>query len=978
MSGPLANAHPDSEQLRRFGSGELSGAEAGAVEAHVAACAECCQRLRELPVDPLVNRLQAIACTGDTSFPAAPMPIQPTLRDAPANAASGPEPAAQPPSVPGYEVLEKVGRGGMGVVYKARDVKLNRIVALKTILPGSQADAEQLVRFLAEAEAVAQLQHPNIVPIYEIGLHQELPYFTLEFVSGGNLAERLNGVPLPARQAAGLVEQLAQGIHSAHQHGIVHRDLKPQNVLLSEDGTPKITDFGLVKRVEAGPGLTVTGAVMGTPSYMAPEQAEGKKDVGRPADVYALGAVLYECLTGRPPFRADSLPDTLVQVVNDEPVPPSRLNAKVPRDLETICLKCLRKEPGQRYGGAADLADDLGRFLAGQPVRARPVGRLERGRRWCRRNPVVACLLTAVALLLSLVAVVSTVASFQLRSQLQRAESAEHAEGEAKREALAKLWGSYLSQARANRMTRQPGQRFATLRAIQEAMKLPLPEWRSLDELRTEAIAALCLPDLEVERAWKLDLKFPGPVFTIADTFERYASADKDGNVSVRRLDDHTELCRLAGEGRLDGFDRFSPDGRFLVQQCRAPAGWRCRLWKLDGAKPAVMLSAGESTWEFSPDSRQCAVFDHQAREMRIYDLETGRKLRRFQCDHAGCLRWNPRRPLLAHCTPTGWRTINVETGKVVAEATIPGICQQVAWHPEGRLLAAHNDTTHQITIWDTQRRQLVLPPLEGHRHAGIVFRFNHAGDLLLSNDWTNMWRLWDARTGKQLLTQPAGWGHPFCFRSDDALVGPNVDGRGRVRLFRLRRGNEFRTLVRRQSSGIEGYGGGPVDDAGRLLAVDTREGVALVDVLRGEEVALLPLPGNRPLRFEARGEAVWTFGSNGVLRWPIQTDPADGNKRRVGPPQRMDSTTTTDGWGSSPDLNLIAIPKYNRGALLWQRAANRTLSLGPQYDVRNCAVSPDGRWVATGSHWYREGAGAKVWDAQTRLLQVLTPVGSG
>jgi WD40 repeat protein len=309
----------------------------------------------------------------------------------------------------------------------------------------------------------------------------------------------------------------------------------------------------------------------------------------------------------------------------------------------------------------------------------------------------------------------------------------------------------------------------------------------------------------------------------------------------------------------------------------------------------------------------------------------------------------------------------------VIAEVAVSGGCYWAEWHPEGRLLAAANAS--KITIWDTQTGRLAMPLLEGHRNEGIALGFNHAGDLLLSSDWSSTLRLWDARTGKQLLTLPDGCCNRFCFRSDDGLVG----GGGMSRLFRLRRGNEFRTLVHRSAAVTRDYGcGGALDEKGRLLAVYTQEGVALVDVLRGEEVALLPIPGNCPLRFEARGEAVWTYGGNGVLRWPIQIDPADRNKRRVGPPQRMAATTTTDRVGSNSDGNIIAIPNYNRGALLWQRAANRTLSLGPQYDVRHCAVSPDGRWVATGSHHYLEGAGNKVWDAQSGQHVADLPIAGG
>jgi urea transport system substrate-binding protein len=310
--------------------------------------------------------------------------------------------------VPGYEILAEVGRGGMGVVYKARQSKLNRLVALKMILSGGHAGEADLARFRTEAEAVARLQHPNFVQVYEIGEHGGLPYLSLEFCPGGSLEHRLAGAPLPPREAAALVEVLARAMESAHGKGVIHRDLKPANVLLGEHDTPKITDFGLAKKLdEVGP--TVTGAVMGTPSYMAPEQAGGKsKEIGPACDTYALGAILYECLTGRPPFKAATNLDTILQVISEEPRAVRQCRPDVPRDLETICLKCLAKRPDDRYASAADLADDLRRFLQGEPIRGRRVGRGERALKWAKRRPAAALLLgllglAALALLLGAV-----------------------------------------------------------------------------------------------------------------------------------------------------------------------------------------------------------------------------------------------------------------------------------------------------------------------------------------------------------------------------------------------------------------------------------------------------------------------------------------------------------------------------------------------------------------------------------------------
>jgi serine/threonine protein kinase len=344
-------------------------------------------------------------------------------------------------SIPGFEILGELGRGAMGVVYRARQLKLNRTVALKMILAGDHAGEGDRSRFRAEAEAIAQLQHPHIVQVYDIGEHEGRPYLALEYCPGGSLADRLDGTPWTAGRAAGLVETLARAMHAAHLHHVVHRDLKPANVLIMEECgrgkgkptpheravelvkalagtaeehsaevtpvTPKVTDFGLAKKLDQA-GQTQSGAILGTPSYMAPEQAGGRgKEVGPAADVYALGAILYELLTGRPPFRAATTFDTLMQVIHDEPVPPTQLQPRTPRDLETICLKCLQKDPRRRYETAEELADDLRRFLTGEPIRARPVGTLERVIKLVRRRPAVAGLVAGIVAALTAGTVVS-------------------------------------------------------------------------------------------------------------------------------------------------------------------------------------------------------------------------------------------------------------------------------------------------------------------------------------------------------------------------------------------------------------------------------------------------------------------------------------------------------------------------------------------------------------------------------------------
>jgi tetratricopeptide (TPR) repeat protein/tRNA A-37 threonylcarbamoyl transferase component Bud32 len=404
---------------------------------------------------PPGHRPAAPAGAGDTAKPAlrgaGTMPVAPP-----------PQPGAWP-AVPGYEILGELGRGSMGVVYKARQKSLNRLVALKMVQRGPGED-EVLRRFVEEARVVASLQHANIVRLYEISLEQEPPFFTLELVEGGSLADRLGGRPQPFRPAAQLMATLARAVQAAHEGGVVHRDLKPANILLappasrdstlrtfSEDlrdpgldflsWTPKITDFGLAKQLDGGASRTESGLIMGTPSYMAPEQAEGKsREVGPAADVYALGAILYEMLTGRPPFAAESAVETVLQLFQMEPVAPSRLQPKLPRDLETICLKCLRKEPHKRYASAAALAGDLRRFLGGESITARPASLGQRAWKWARRRPALATL--AASACLAVVGLVGLALWHQadLRASLAQSRLDERQAREAEESAARREW----------------------------------------------------------------------------------------------------------------------------------------------------------------------------------------------------------------------------------------------------------------------------------------------------------------------------------------------------------------------------------------------------------------------------------------------------------------------------------------------------------------------------------------------------------
>jgi hypothetical protein len=493
-------------------------------------------------IDALRNRQRSLKEAGAPASEAQTMPPAHPHTPPPSPAADVPPAPAEAclaavagwPTPPGYEIEGELGRGGMGVVYRARQVQLNRTVALKMIRDSSLAGVEERVHFLAEAEAVAAVRHPGIGQIHDFGSHNSLPFFALEFCPNGSLEKKLAGKPLSGREAAHLMEQVARAIHAAHGAGIVHRDLKPGNILLAEDGSPRVTDFGLAKRLEGGQGLTRTGAIMGTPSYMAPEQAQGKsKAIGPAADVYAVGAVLYECLTGRPPFLAATGVDTLLQVLEQEPVPVRQLQPAVPADLETICHKCLHKEPARRYASALELAEDLRRFGAGEPIVARPVGRLERAVKWVRRNPV---LTGAVAIVVVLSLAAGSLITWQWRravAALARETEALGRETEARRDLEGEKRQRALAQVTALRDA-APGAVPTILADLQASRTEVLPRLRQLyaetGERGKRMRLALALLPAEPDSmrdelaAWMLEVPEPAEVLLVRDALQAHAA----------------------------------------------------------------------------------------------------------------------------------------------------------------------------------------------------------------------------------------------------------------------------------------------------------------------------------------------------------------------------------------------------------------------------------------------------------------------
>jgi serine/threonine protein kinase/WD40 repeat protein len=774
------------------------------------------------------------------------------------------------------------------------------------------------------------------------------------------------------RSVARIGWQTAQALTYAHARQIIHRDIKPSNLLLDTAGVVWITDFGLAKTQDAA--LTTTGDIVGTLRYMAPERFRGEGD--ERADVYGLGLTLYELLVLRPAFDTRDRLRLIDRIKNEEPARPRAVDPRIPRDLETIILKAMHKEARRRYSSAEELAEDLRRFLADEPIRARRTSGLVRLRLWGRRHPALA----GLVLLLAMVAAVSTAMAFYLRATLAESEANRQSAEKAELDGKYELWRSYLTQAKAGRKSREPGQRFASLRAIRAALAQPVPPGRSRDELRTEAIAALCLPDLELDREGGTTT-IGARGFTIDPAFQRYAVADKDGRVRIYRLSDDRELLQspLPGGGLVNEYYglEFSPDGRYLHQRCQVPGGCRSRLWDLDGPQPRAVLDDDHYNFAFRPDGREFAVA-YPDQTVRFFDTGSERELRRFPIAlRPDCmLRWSPKLPQLLIWMPTSLSLMNVDTGEVATVGPrLPGGYSWVDWHPEGRLLATAGEQDYKIYLWDITSGRLALPPLEGLKRKGIVMRFNHAGDRLLSTDWSHTWRLWDTRSGQLLLTMPAE-GTSFHLSADDRLVGSGAFGK--VQVYHFRRGEELRTVVHpgsiKESRGYIEWGIPCVDPGNRLAAISAEGGVALVDLARGKEEAFQPLPANFPLTFETDG-TLWTFGTVGLLRWPVAADPKTG-QRRYGPPQRTFGTIQQNELGTSTGVRVVAVPDFSRGALVFHRDSKRLLRLGPQEDVRFCAVSPDGLWVATGSHSLREGAGAKVWDARTGDHVKDVPVG--
>jgi WD40 repeat protein len=843
------------------------------------------------------------------------------------------------PAVPGYEILGELGRGGMGVVYKAQQLGLKRLVALKMILAGAHAGADSLERFRREAEAIARLQHPNIVQVHEVGEHNGLPFFSLELCEGGSLAAKLKGTPLPAREAAQLVVTLAGAVGAAHQRGVIHRDLKPGNVLLTADGTPKITDFGLAKKLDEAAGQTQSGAILGTPSYMAPEQAGGKmKEIGPATDVYALGAILYELLTGRPPFKAANSLDTLLLVMEQEPVAPRQLQPQVPRDLETICLKCLQKDSSKRYASALSLAEDLGRYLRREPIRARPARVWERGWKWMRRRPAVAGLLAALA------AVVcggfAGMTSLWLNAEKHRDRAERY------------LYASDINLAHA-------AWREAHLPRMLELLERHVPQRSDLEDLR----------GFEWHYLWRLChremLTFRGHddgVFSVAFSPDgkRLASASHGNRRAegVKIWDGQTgqEVIQLAGAYQAYCV-AFSPDGkRLATAHAQQFSKYGLKLWDTTTGRflwevvdTKALLDPNRSfrvpSIAFSPDGQWLASAkgeDDKSSEIKVWDVRTGKEARCLQVQ-------------------TPWVT-------------------SIAFSPDGKHLAgASHDRT--VRLWDAQTGQEVLC-LKGHTDRVLNVAFCPDGQRLASASKDGTARVWDARTGQEtrILKGHTDGVTSVTFSPDgQRIASTSMDGT--VKVWDAQTGQESLAL-RGHTNQVFSAAFSP--DGRRLASASLDETVKVWDTLNDQEP--LVLKGHTGevtnVTFSPDGQRLASASRDKtVMIWDVpsgqQVLTLEGHKHPiVSVAFRGDGhhlCSVAHGQPSKLEVQIWDAQAGQGISTLMDSAEQERSFTQPSY----VALSPDGQHLA-GPGFGDRNLQLKIWDVQTfretLTLKGLTP----
>jgi WD40 repeat protein/tRNA A-37 threonylcarbamoyl transferase component Bud32 len=843
-----------------------------------------------------------------------------------------------------YELLEQIGYGGMGIIYKARQVRLQRLVALKMIRPDRLVSPADVLRFRSEAEAAASLDHPNIAPIYEVGEHEGEHYFSMKLIEGGSLAQHLPRLAADVPTGVGLLMTVASAVHYAHQHGVLHRDLKPANILLDGEGRPHVTDFGLAKRLGLKPGeasLTQQGMIVGTPSYMAPEQAASQAAVSTAVDVYSLGAILYELLTGRPPFRASTPLDTLVQLRQQDPTAPRRLNRRVDCDLETVCLKCLHKEPHQRYPSAEALGDDLKRWLRGEPVQARPVGRWRRALKWARRRPALALLL--VVFFAGVAGVIwqwrDAVAGYRQASHFAKAE---HQTAYAR--AIGKSYAEWLAgNADPDRLLSEcdPESRGWEWHYLRRLFQV-----RQLATLHGHADSVLAV--------------------AFSPDGSRIASASADGMVKVWDRQSLREVLTLPGHGAAVAVVAFSPDGRQLAS---GSADGNVRVWEVVRGENVLMWrghAAAVTGLAFDPDGKRLASTgrgESSLGELKLWDAGKGTAL--------ASKTWHT--PLAAVAfSPDGHRLViaghdplsgaNVVAWDVATLEPIGGFKGQnkqivrwtsVAFSADGQWVAA-GSPAGLVGVWNGETGQEFHSPTYASV-SGVAFS-SRDGRIIAAATADNTVRGWFTKSGIPAFALCGHRGEVTavaCSSDGACLASGSLDRT--VKLWDLSRRDDDLTL-----RASEGYTSVAFSPASAYLASAPRDNALLIwDITTGKMVSRMrSLPESvNGLAFSGDGVQLACAGSDGMVR--IREVPSGRETLWV-----HGHSGSVHAVAFHPDGGRLASAGDDGTVRLWEVPSGVELLRLPGHDgaVHAVAFSPDGGRLASAG---KDGV-VRMWDAGT------------